>query len=389
MTARGSTRVKLREDLFTAVSLHREDILSPENLPDAEPPFIADRPTFRPPLRIGYWPGASFTHNSMIRTLCDALERRGATIVDVTRPWRLHPKDIDLLHIHWPEQVFWSGGGHLRKAARITLTLAALARLRSAGVRVVWMVHNVRPHDAGAIKLLIWRLYVLGLKIFTQQYITLSPMTVPVVRRFLRLSRKAVVVSVRHPSYPGGSSRQAARARLGIAPDLRVYVFFGAIRPYKGIDSLLKAFEMLDDASARLIIAGEPSSPTVRTTLDAKAKRDPRIDLRLGYALEDTLMDIIDAADCVVLPFVDYLHSGSLIRALSQGKATITPETPFALDLRDELGEQWLRLYRGDLTSENLGMEFAPEGAPDMTAHAPDQVAEELIRCYRTIIEGG
>ena len=233
----------------------------------------------RVPLRVGSWPGPSFSHNSVIPILCAALQRRG-TVVDVLHPWRTRPKEIDILQIHWPEQVFWSGGSRLKKLARVGLTLAALARLRCFGVRVVWMVHNTQPHDPSGLILATWRFYVLGLKMLTQQYIVLSPATEVVVRQRLRLSHKAIVASIRHPSYPRGFSTEVARLHLGISPDLRVYVFFGMIRPYKGIDDLLDAFGKLADPNARLIIAGEPHSPSVANMLSAKAKLDPRIDLR-------------------------------------------------------------------------------------------------------------
>jgi beta-1,4-mannosyltransferase len=338
------------------------------------------------PLRVGSWPGPNYSYNSVISILCAALQRRGATIVDVLHPWRISPKKIDILQIHWPEQVFWSGGNRLQKLARVGLTLAALARLRCFGVRLVWMVHNTQPHDPSRLVLATWRFYVLGLKTFTNQYIVLSPTTEVVVRQRLQLSDKAVVASVRHPSYPGGFSKDVARLHLGISPELHVYVSFGAIRPYKGIDSLLDAFGKLADPNARLIVAGQPHPPSVANDLSARAKLDPRIDLRLGYIQESTLTEIIDAADRVVLPFTNYLHSGSLIRALSQGKVTITPETPFALNLRDELGDRWVQLYQGRLTAEHLTISVGPQGAPDMSAYDPDLVAEELVRCYRSIL---
>jgi len=182
---------------------------------------------------------------------------------------------------------------------------------------------------------------------------------------------------------------ESARLHLGISPEHRVYVFFGHIRPYKGVDELLDAFGTLSDPDARLIVAGEPLSPSVTRQLRARARLDARIDLRLGHIEEELLTNIIDAADRVVLPFTSYLHSGSLIRALSQGKVTITPETPFARNVSEEVGERWVRLYRGRLTAQHLALDAGPEGAPDMSAYDPDRVAEELLGRYQTIIETG
>src|ERR1051326_1515850 len=84
----------------------------------------------RVPLRVGSWPGSSFRRNSVIPILCAALQRRGATVVDVLKPWLIRPEEIDIFQIHWPEQVFWDNESRLKKLARVGLTLAALARLR-------------------------------------------------------------------------------------------------------------------------------------------------------------------------------------------------------------------------------------------------------------------
>jgi glycosyltransferase involved in cell wall biosynthesis len=338
-------------------------------------------------LRVGSWPGSNYRHNSVIATLCAALQRRGAIVVDISTPRRVRPNQIDIFQIHWPEQVFWSGGSHLKMLARVGLTLAALARMRCSGVRILWMVHNTEPYDASGFISAIWRVYVFGLRLLTQQYVVLSPRTEDVVRQRLRLSSKAIVARIHHPSYPRGRSREIARLNLGISPERRVYVFFGAIRPYKGLDDLLDAFGELADPNARLIVAGEPLLSSTATALRARAELDPRIELRLGYIEESMLTEVIDAADRVVLPFRSSLHSGSLVRALSQGKVTITPETPFALSLRDELGERWLQLYQGRLTADHLVVGGEPEGAPDMSAYEPDLVAEELLGCYRAIIK--
>ena len=51
----------------------------------------------------------------------------------------------------------------------------------------------------------------------------------------------------------------AAKRRLGIKPGEKTILFFGSIRPYKGLEYLVEAFLRLaaTDPSYRLIIAGE------------------------------------------------------------------------------------------------------------------------------------
>ena len=59
-------------------------------------------------------------------------------------------------------------------------------------------------------------------------------------------------------------------------------LFFGTFRPNKGIDVLLDAIAQLDD-DARFLFAGRGAEEIERTVVEA-ARRDPRIELELGYA---------------------------------------------------------------------------------------------------------
>src|SRR6266851_3049519 len=62
--------------------------------------------------------------------------------------------------------------------------------------------------------------------------------------------------SVPHTDLTPGEAKQ----RLGIRGDEKTILFFGAIRPYKGLEYLVEAFQLLTvtHPEYRLIIAGEP-----------------------------------------------------------------------------------------------------------------------------------
>ena len=58
----------------------------------------------------------------------------------------------------------------------------------------------------------------------------------------------------------------------------------------------------------------------------------------------------------MVAPFRRYLHSGSIVHALSAGRPVLTPATPFALSLAAELGRpDWLQTYAGPLDAGDAG----------------------------------
>ena len=79
-----------------------------------------------------------------------------------------------------------------------------------------------------------------------------------------RVAEDAVTV-IRYPmndAFPDTELTSAeAKRRLGLGDEEKAILFFGRIRPYKGIEYLLAAFKLLSASVTgkyRLILAGEP-----------------------------------------------------------------------------------------------------------------------------------
>jgi glycosyltransferase involved in cell wall biosynthesis len=95
-----------------------------------------------------------------------------------------------------------------------------------------------------------------------------------------------------------------------------VVLFFGLLRPYKGVDVLLDAWRRADrPAGARLWIAGMPRMPV---SIDA-----PGVDAALRFVSGAELAGAFRAADVVVLPYREIDQSGVLFTALAFGKPLI------------------------------------------------------------------
>ena len=63
---------------------------------------------------------------------------------------------------------------------------------------------------------------------------------------------------------------------------------------------------------------------------------------------------LFSAADLVVLPFSDIMHSGSAILALSFNKPVLVPARGSLPELQALVGTEWVRTYEGELTPEIL-----------------------------------
>jgi glycosyltransferase involved in cell wall biosynthesis len=111
-------------------------------------------------------------------------------------------------------------------------------------------------------------------------------------------------------------SGAAPPAELGSRGEGPVVLFFGLLRPYKGVDVLLEAWRRaVRPAGAQLWVAGMPRMDV--TALRAAAGPDVRLALRFVSGAE--LAGAFRAADLVVLPYREIDQSGVVFTALAFG----------------------------------------------------------------------
>jgi D-inositol-3-phosphate glycosyltransferase len=124
-----------------------------------------------------------------------------------------------------------------------------------------------------------------------------------------------------------------AKRRLGIQADERVILFYGRIVPYKGLECLVEAFHRLAarDASARLIIAGEPMMgyedyiEPIRREI-AGNEISSRILSRLEFIPDHETELYFKAADVLALPYKNIFESGVLFLAYRFGLPVIASD---------------------------------------------------------------
>jgi glycosyltransferase involved in cell wall biosynthesis len=335
-------------------------------------------------LAVGSWPGGESDHNRFLPILLDALEAEGLRVTSFPESRDITLDGLDALIVHWPDKVFWEAATSVEAAALLARLVGRLAA-RPRRTRLVWMVHDLRPHDGRWFKRLAWPPYAAALARLADGALTLSAGTrATVAAAYPALARKPIE-HVWHPFYPGEAiaepARAAARAGLGWTGRERVYGYCGQIRPYKGVEDLIAAFAGLADPEARLLVAGRPRDEGMAADLERRAGGDPRIRLRLEDLSPEAFRACLGACDLVVAPFRRYLHSGSIVHALSAGRPVLTPATPFASSLAAELGRpDWLQTYEGRLTPATLFAAPTPATPLDLGPLAPEAAARRIRR---------
>jgi beta-1,4-mannosyltransferase len=282
--------------------------------------------------RVAFFPSAEYLANNPYWPLLkSALEELGAEVVPSTpltfgRRWLVsHRGDVRVLHIHFvqPFYAYESVHARLRWVVRFARSLA-LARL--FGYRTVFTLHDLRSPRPLQPAWVDYLGYWVAANCTDRVIVHCAA-----ARSALRshYGRRRGVHVVEHPGYvgvlPNRIDRDTARARFGLQPHQRVFLFFGALRRTKGVDDLIAAFTALGDADVRLLIAGAPDPPSELQYWQARCAHDARIHLEPRYIADDEVEWFMNAADAVVFPFAEILTSGSVHLAMSFARPVIAP----------------------------------------------------------------
>lgn len=300
-------------------------------------------------------------------------------------------KKFDIIHFHWPDG--YINQRSLLKALQRSATLALMIIINQwKGSKIVWTVHNVAPHDAHhpvwAQRFMRW---------FVRRCNGLIFMSEESRRIFLNeyhdcQSIAFAIIPHGHyrNSYAAPIPKDDAKKQLNLPADKKVLLFCGMIKPYKNIDALIKLFISANLDDYVLVIAGNPDSSQLRNEL--AQHQHPQLKLFLQFIPDNQLHFYLSAADTVILPYKAILNSGALLLALSFNKPVIAPDIGAFTSLQQELGDQWIYCYQGDLSVADLKKGLATFSLQQRPATCPlenyewHKIAVETHHFYQQLL---
>ena len=315
--------------------------------------------------------------NAYQRELAEGLRSLGVTVTaQPTARRRLLPVlqavraqgRPDVLHVHWTEP-YISGGRSNVSRIKATRTITELRLLHRLGVRIVWTVHDLSRHDRPVDPREVRfnrELFRVSAAVIVHceaaRDALLAALELPAA-----MARRVRIIPHGHylHAYRDDVDRGAARQRLALSADDRILAFVGWVRPYKGVRELVMAFRRLRGEDLRLLVAGQPGSDGFAGEITDLAKADPRIVLKLGFVPDDDLQLYLNAADAVALPYREIFTSGSVLLAMTFGRAIIAPRRGCIGQTLDEAGA--ILYEAGD-----------PDGLPDALRRALESDLEAM-----------
>ena len=89
-------------------------------------------------------------------------------------------------------------------------------------------------------------------------------------------------------------------------------LFFGALRPNKGLDVLDQAMRLLQHDEIRLVIAGR-GDPELQAMAAELARRDKRVRLEMGFATLERKRELFSEASVVVMPYTAFASQSGVL----------------------------------------------------------------------------
>jgi beta-1,4-mannosyltransferase len=316
-----------------------------------------------------------------------ALEDRG---VAVYFPWgyrRILPifrmaiekkRCYDVLHLHWITP-YLKGTTFLVKAVYSLKLLLDIFLTRWYGLKIIWTIHNQISHETSFPSLDLWTRRALGQ--LTNRVILHQQSSVEAIAHDYRISpAKITVIPHGHyrDIYKSRIDSVVAREALNLTNSGLVYLTQGMIRPYKGIEKLLRVWAKHPNLSRKhtLFIAGSSPDKEYELQIRQLASEVTGLCLELEYVEEDRIPLLYSAADVVVLPFERILTSGSLLLAMSYGKPVIAPKLG---GIPEVLGEADALLYD---PSDADGLAESLQKSTEIDLLHLGEVTSQMCNCF-------
>ena len=172
--------------------------------------------------------------------------------------------------------------------------------LKRNGIEVVFFCHNVLDHEEAAWKRSLTRL------VLTQgnRYVVHTQIDEARLRELVPAARIAVHPHPIYNQFPEPKRQLTRRAGLEL-------LFYGFVRPYKGLDNLIESMGLLKGEDVFLTVAGEfwvgrerIQERVVELGIESQIEISPR------YHSDEETAELFTRADAVVLPYKSATGSG-------------------------------------------------------------------------------
>ena len=231
-----------------------------------------------------------------------------------------------IIHIHWDDRLFGASTNFEANRANAMQTISQLKLYRANGGRVVWTIHNRRPHKERDSETFEWFRYELC-KIVDIIHVHAPHAAVHMVEVYSASAEKIRII--RHPSYLGAYEPADDTLNRPLSDSgIRNFLFFGMFRGNKGLGLLGEAAGMLRTKRQDWTLDVVGQSFASQRRLLRKLNWVEGVSITPDRVPDADIPLIFGNAQAFVVPFQNLFTSGSIMLAQTFGLPIIGPDIP-------------------------------------------------------------
>ena len=258
----------------------------------------------------------------------------------MTPEWRFEDSDIDYFYIiKYYDPLSWIYAG-LKARGKIFhfhywnsflyffyLPIVIIGKLRKR--KILFEIHNIETHEKNRLDkfVLDWIVDVSdAIVVHTKE------MKRILQSRYPEASNKVFVIPPGVYNFYGVPiDKKLARKKLGLKPEDKVVLFFGNIRPYKGLELLVDALEILIKKNGKdyiLLVAGRDWGlwESIEKSIYEKGLQE-YVKAFPSYIPKEDVKYFFSAADVIVLPYLQFSSQSAVVLvSLNFGLPFLAPD---------------------------------------------------------------
>lgn len=254
-------------------------------------------------------------------------------------------RKFDVFHIHWPE-TYLNHTSLIKKIVFSFLVIIYLIYIKIIRKKIIWTVHNIRPHEDTTPK--ISGLFYFLLNKFIDSYIFMTNSSKEEFYSTHKIKKEKKHSIIPHPLYK-------SKVRMNREKNNDI-LFFGLIRPYKKVFTLIDEYKKTIH-NGNLIILGN-CTPSDRNKLGKEKNNDNRISLELGFYEEAKLDQLLSISHGVIIPYKNITNSGVLFKAISMNAHILLPKLKYTQEVLENLNYKNYLFFENEVTTEALNKFF-------------------------------
>ncbi|MBB1507798.1 hypothetical protein H5203_20315 [Pseudoalteromonas sp. SG41-1] len=280
--------------------------------------------------------------------------------------------NFNIFHMHWPE-TYLNIKNPLKRYTFTLLIIIYISFIKILGKKVVWTVHNLKPHENYNER--ISRIFYKVIASLCDSLIFMTNVSMEEFFCLYGINKKFKIIP--HPSYP------IPKANTSNVQKPSGLLFFGLIRPYKNVEMLINAY-INSKLNIKLNILGACNDILLTKKLESY---EDRINLSLRRYEDQELQCFLDNCSGVVIPYKDITNSGVLFRAMSAGAKLLLPDIAYTREVTTNLNYQNCSFYSGDIDSMDL-LRFCEEKEREVSISFSDinhSIKSDYLAIYKSL----